>query len=194
MKTLIFILAFTCFTKLNAQSIDRNYIVNWIRQADSTFDVDSVMMYRIDRGLFYTSDSAKLNNRLRQIPFDSLKAIFFSRVKTDNYVPGKGTIYVLTVQLLSTKSAKAWLDKAKTLFVDKYFSFSSHIPVNAKDPVLIIDYRLIHQTEAKKVLDKLKPTEIYDISVGQTPVPVPIYGQNAKNGLVQIWTIKYMKQ
>lgn len=194
MKILLLLFACTCFTKLNAQRIDRNYIVNWIGQADSTFAVDSVMMYRIDRGLFYTSDSAKLDNRLRQIPFDSLKAIFFSRVKTDNYVPGKGTIYVLTIQQISTKSAKAWLDKAKTLFTDNYFSFSSHIPVNAKDPVLIIDNRLIHQTEAKKVLDILKPTEIYDISVGQTPVPIPLYGQNAINGLVQIWTIKYMQK
>lgn len=194
MKTLIFILACTCFTKLNAQSIDRNYIVNWIRQADSTFDVDSVMKYRIDGESFYTTDTAKLNNQLRQIPYDSLKAIFFSRVKTDNYVPGKGTIYVLTIQQQNAKNAKAWLDKAKILFTDKYFSFSSHIPVNAKDPVLIIDYRLIHQTEAKEVLDKLKPAEIYDISVGQTPVPVPIYGQNAKNGLVQIWTIEYKQQ
>jgi hypothetical protein len=192
MKTLLIIFASICLTQLKAQTIDRDYIVKWIKQADTTFDVDAVVKYSIDRESYYTTDTAKLNNRLRQISVDRLKAIFFSKYKTDNYVPGKGTIYVQSIEQETTEDAKGWLDKAKSLFVDKYFSFSNHILTNAKDPVLIIDNRSIHHTEVKEFLDNVNPEDIYDISVGQTPVPVSMYGQNAKNGLVQIWTKQFM--
>ncbi|MCX6318889.1 MAG: hypothetical protein NTW29_16540, partial [Bacteroidetes bacterium] len=186
------IYTFLCLTQLKAQTIDRDYIVKWIKLADTAFDVDAVVKYSIDRESYYTTDTAKLNNRLRQISLDRLKAIFFSRYKSDNYVPGEGTIYVQSIQQETTEYAKGWLDKAKLLFVDNYFSFSNHILTDAKDPVLIIDSRSIHHTEVKELLDKIKPEDIYDISVGQTPVPASMYGQNAKNGLVQIWTKKFM--
>jgi hypothetical protein len=179
-------------TQLKAQTIDKDYVVKWIKLADTTFDVDSVIKYSVDRENYYTTDTAKLNNRLRHISKDRLKAIFFSKYKTDNYVPGKGTIYVQSIQQQATDDIKAWLDKAKSLFVDKYFSFSNHIYIDSKDPVLIIDNKSIHHTEVKEYLDKLNPKDIYDISVGQTPVPASIYGPNSKNGLVQIWTKKYM--
>lgn len=192
MKTLLLIFASFCLTQLKAQTIDKDYVVKWIKLADTTFDVDAVAKYSIDRESFYTTDTGKLNNRLRQISPKRLKAIFFSKVKTDNYVPGKGTIYVQSIQQQTTEDAKAWLDRAKSLFVDKYFSFSNHIYTDSKDPVLIIDNRSIHHTEVKEYLDKLNPKDIYDISVGQTPVPVSMYGQNSKNGLVQIWTKNFM--
>jgi len=192
MKTLLIILASLCLTQVKAQTIDKDYILKWIKLADTTFDVDAVVKYSINRESYYSTDTAKLNNRLRQISTDQLKSIFFSRVKTDNYVPGKGTIYVQSIQKQTTEDAKAWLVRAKSLFVDKYFSFSNHILIDAKDPVLIIDDKTIHHAEVKEILDKLSPKDIYDISVGQTPVPSSTYGQNSKNGLVQIWTKKYI--
>jgi len=192
MKILLLILASICLTQLKAQTIDKDYIVKWIKLADTTFDVDAVVKYSIDRESYYATDTAKLNNRLRQISTDRLKCIFFSRIKTDNYVPGKGTIYVQSIQLQTIEDAKSWLDKAKSLFIDKYFSFSNHILIDSKDPVLIIDNQTIHHTEVKEMLDKLNPKNIYDISVAQTPIPPSMYGQNSKNGLVQIWTKKFM--
>ncbi len=192
MKPLLLIFASICLIQLKAQTIDKDYVVKWIKLADTTFDVAAVVKYSIDRESYYTTDTAKLNNRLRQISTKRLKAIFFSKVKTDNYVPGKGTIYVQSIKPQTTEDAKAWLDRAKSLFVDKYFSFTNHIYIDSKDPVLIIDNRSIHHTEIKESLDMLNPEDIYDISVGQTPVPPSIYGQNAKNGLVQIWTKKFM--
>lgn len=192
MKNLLIIFASICLTQLKAQTIDKDYVLKWIKLADTTFDVDAVVEYTVDRESYYTTDTAKLNNRLRQISTDRLKAIFFSKYKTDNYVPGKGTIYVQSIQQLTTEDAKAWLDKAKGLFIDKYFSFSNHIYSNSKDPVLVIENRSIHHTEVKEFLAKVNPEDVFDISVGQTPVPASMYGQNAKNGLVQIWTKKFM--
>lgn len=192
MKTMLLLLLLVGITQLKAQNIDKDYIVKWIKMADTTFDVDAVVKYSINRESFYTTDTLKLNNRLRQISTDKLKAVFFSKFKTDNYVPGKGTIYVQSIQQLATEDVKIWLDNAKKLFVDQYASFSNHIHSNSKDPVLVIDNRHIHHTEVKISLEKLNPGDIYDISVGQTPVPALMYGQNAKNGLVQIWTKKFM--
>ncbi len=192
MKTLLLLYLSICITQLNAQNIDKDYIVKWIKMADSTFDVDAVVQYSINRESFYTTDTSKLNNRLRQISTGRLKAVFFSKFRTDNYVPGKGTIYVQSIQQQAMEDVKTWLDNAKKLFVDKYASFSNHIHGNSKDPVLVIDNRRIHYTEVKDFLDKLNPGDIYDISVGQTPVPALMYGQNAKNGLVQIWTKNFI--
>ncbi|MGZ8545203.1 MAG: hypothetical protein ACXWV0_07890 [Flavisolibacter sp.] len=192
MKTLLLILSIICLTQLKAQLIDKDYIVTWIKLADSTFDADAVVKYSIDREVYYSTDSAKLNNRLRQISTDRLKVIFFSKYKTDNYVPGKGTIYVHSIQQLKTSDIKAWLDDAKLSFKDNYYTFSNPVLIDAKDPVLIIDNKNIHHAVVKEYLDRLKPEDIYDISVGITPVPASIHGQNAKNGLVQIWTKKFM--
>lgn len=194
MKTLLLILASICLTQLQAQTIDKDYIVNWIKATDSTFDVDAVIKYSIDRESFYSTDTVKFNNRLRQISTTQLKGIFFSKYKTDNYVPGKGTIYVQTIKRQTTDDAKGWLTNAKKLFVDNYVSFSQHIFTSAKDPVLIIDNKSIHHTEAKQALQKLDPKEIYDIYVSPSQVPFAMYGQNSKNGLVQIWTKKFMTE
>lgn len=194
MNSLLFILAFICLTQLKAQGIDKDYVVNWIKAIDATYQPDSVIQYRIDREIYYTYDTLKFNTRLQQIDSKQLKSISYSKYRMDNYVPGKGTIYILTIKKMKTSNVKSWLDRAKTSFVDSYISFSQHIFTNSKDPVLLVDNKPIHHTEAKETLNKLKPKEIYDISVGRLPASSSIYGQNAKNGLVQIWTKSFMRK
>ena len=193
MKIPITILALICLTQLSAQNIDKDYVIKWIKAADSTFDVEAVVKYSIDRESYYTTDTAKLNSRLQLISTNRIKGIFFSKYKTDNYVPGKGTIYILTVQKQTPDDAKEWLEEAKKLFVDEYASFSQHIFTNAKDPVLIIDNRSVHHTEIKLAFEALDTKYIYDIYLSPSAVPFSIYGQNAKNGLVQIWTTRIFK-
>ena len=194
MKVIVTILLFAVLTQLKAQTIDKHYIIDWIKTIDITYEPDSVIAYWIDSDPYYTYDSAKLNNRLRQIGVNRLKSIYYSKYKMDNYVPGKGTIYIHTIEKQRTEDIKRWLTSAKKLFVDKYISFSQHIFTNSKDPVLYIDNRGIHHTEVQEALNKLSPKDIYDISVSSLPVPVSMYGQNAKNGLVKIWTKGFIKE
>lgn len=193
MRSFIFISGFIFATVLKGQSIDKSYIDNWIKAADPTFTVDSVITYKIDRQSFYSYDTASFNARLRSITVDKIATIFYSKYKTDNFVPGKGTIYVSTIKKQEISDIKSWLTKAKGLFVDNYISFSQPIFTDSKDPVLIIDNKSIHHTELKEALKRLDPKEIYDISVNTSPVPATMYGKNAKNGLVQIWTMKFIK-
>lgn len=194
MRTLLsLLLTVLILTELKSQTIDKNYIVNWLKAIDSNSQIDSVVVYKIDGKSYYTYDSAKLNRRLKQIMVSKLKSIFYSKYKIDNYVPGKGTIYILTFKEQHIDDIKTRLIKANELFIDSYISFSQHIMIDSKDPVLLIDNKSIHHTEVKDFLKKLVPSEIYDMSVNTSPVPTVIYGQNAKNGLVQIWTKSFLK-
>jgi hypothetical protein len=194
MKTILTILSFIVLTQLKAQTIDKNYIVNWIKSIDTTYQPDSVIAYHIDRDSYYTYDTLDFNSRLRQIDISRLKSIYYSEVKMDNYVPGKGTFYISTIKKQEISNIKNWLTRAKKLFVDNYLEFSEYIFTNPKDPVLYIDNREIFHDEIKETLKNLDPKDIYDIDVSSSPVPATIYGRNSKNGLVQIWTKKLFNE
>ena len=173
-------------TTLPAQVTDMAFVKKWLLLCDESIAVDSVRAYYIDGR--YSADSAVINSRLRAIPTVKLKGIWYSRIKTDNYVPGRGSIYVMSIQKMDTKRVEGWMKEARKLYVDDYVSHQ-HILPDSKDPVLVIDGQAILATISKETLKKIDPQQIYDISVnGFFPVPSSIYGQNAKNGMVQIWT------
>ena len=186
-----------CFalTALSAQGIDKEFVNNWIKSCDNQISIDSVEAYYVDGQLHYGYHVQKLNDRLSEISTDNVAGIWYSPIKKDNYVPGRGTIYVETVSQKKVKVINGWLDKAKTLFNDKYISFSQHILTDSKDPVLVIDGNPIDHALAKETIERMNAKDIYDIYVNEFfPVPPTIYGQNAINGIVQIWTKEIKKQ
>jgi hypothetical protein len=163
------------------------FIKKWLSLCDEKIEVDSVRAYYIDRDYFDIPE--KINARLNTIPVSKIKSIRYSRMKKDNYVPGRGSIFVMTIQKMATRDVEAWMKDARKLFRDKYSSYSQHILTNSRDPVLVIDGQQVSATIAKVTLDKIDPREIYDISVNEhSPAPMTLFGQNAKNGVVQIWT------
>jgi hypothetical protein len=193
MRQIFTILLLLYFTTSYGQRTDKAFVDRWLKLCDENIEVDSVRAYYIDREYF--TDTAKINVRLRTIPPRKIKSIWYSKMKTDNYVPGRGSIYVMTIQKMETKDVEAWMLDAKKMYVDKYASYSQHILTDSRDPVLLIDGQTISATIAKAALDKIDPREIYDISVnGRFPVPTSLFGQNAKNGLVQIWTKQKYKE
>lgn len=171
---------------LFGQGVDKAFIDQWLKLCDDKIEVDSLKAYFIDREYF--TDPAKINTRLSAISARKIKSILYSKMKMDNYVPGKGTAYITTIQRMDLKDAEQWMKKVKELYVDKYISLS-HTLSDSKDPALVIDGQSISPPIARAALYKISPDEIYDISVnGFFPVPTSLFGQNAKNGLVQIWT------
>jgi hypothetical protein len=188
--TILFLLHFTVSY---GQVTDKAFVNRWLKLCDEKIEVDSVRAYYIDRQYF--TDTAKINARLRTIPPRKIKSIWYSKMKTDNYVPGRGSIYVMTIKKMETQDVEDWMKEARKLFVDKYVSHSQHILTESKDPVLVIDGQSVSATIAKVMLDKVDPKEIYDISVNVSfRVPASLFGQNAKNGLVQIWTKQTYKE
>lgn len=189
------ILFYFVLTGLNAQVIDKTFVDNWIKSSDPQIQVDSVQAYYFDNKLYYGYDIETLNARLSKITPDKIRCIWYSRMKTDDYVPGKGKIAVMTVKKKDTKEVSDWLNEANGLFNDKYISYSQHVLTDSKDPVLVIDGKSIQHTLAKQTLEKINPRDIYDISVNNFfPVPWTIYGKNSKNGLIQIWTKIQIKE
>jgi hypothetical protein len=193
MRQTFTILLLLAFTTTHGQGTDKAFVDRWIKLCDEKIEVDSVKAYYIDRQYF--TDTAKINARLNTVPPPKIKSIWYSKMKTDNYVPGRGSIYVMVIQKMDTKDVEGWMKEARKLYVDKYTSYSQHILTDSKDPVLVIDGQAVSATIAKSALDKIDPKEIYDISVNSFfPVPTSLFGQNAKNGLVQIWTKQKYKE
>ncbi|MCD9014399.1 hypothetical protein [Parachryseolinea silvisoli] len=182
--TILFLLYFSASF---GQGTDKAFIDRWLKLCDENIPVDSVRAYYID-GEYYT-DTAKINAYLQTIPPGRIKSIWYSKIMIDNYVPGRGSIYVMTVKKMDSKDVEAWMKDARNLYVDKYTSYSQHILTDSRDPVLLIDGQAVSAAIAKATLDRIDPKEIYGVSVnGFFPVPTSLFGQNAKNGLVQIWT------
>jgi hypothetical protein len=80
------------------------------------------------------------------------------------------------------------LKKIKNRFSDNYNIYSQHILANAKNPVLIMNGNTVHHSEVKAKIDILRIEEILYIDYKEEPQSLEIYGQNAKNGLVSLWT------
>jgi hypothetical protein len=193
MRQIFTILFSFTLTSLSAQVTDMTFVKKWLLLCDDKLQVDSVKAYYIDRDYF--DDSVKINARLSTIPFEKIKSIRYSKMKTDNYVPGRGSIFVMTIQKMDAKDVEAWIKDARKLFVDKYSSYSQHILTDSRDPVLVIDGHQVYATIANSTLNKIDPKEIYDISVNEhVPAPESLFGQNAKNGLVQIWIKQKYKE
>ena len=193
MRQIFTILFFFTVTSLSAQVTDMVFIKKWLLLCDDKLPVDSVRAYYIDRDYFDNPD--KINARLNAIPVAQIKSIRYSKMKTDNYVPGRGSIFVMTIQEMETEDVEDWMKDARKLFVDKYSSYSQHTLTDSRDPVLVIDGQQVSATIAKAALDKIDPREIYDMSVNEhSPAPASLFGQNAKNGLVQIWTKQKYKE
>lgn len=101
----------------------------------------------------------------------------------------KDVVLVAFAYRQKTKRKRELFKKVKPSFLDNYIPFSQPIFTDAKDPVLYIDIVLIHYTEAKKKIKELTLKSIYYIDYNSKPVSAQSYGENAKNGLVRIWTV-----
>jgi hypothetical protein len=190
MRAFIIITALLFSSILKGQGIDKTCIDNWIKAADSSFAVDSVKVYFVNGQYLTSFDTLELSTKLKQISPDKIACIGYSKIKDCGYQPGRGTIFVNSIKQQTFKDIKYNLTAAKKLFVDNYVSFSQHIFNDAKDPVLMIDYVMVHHSEVKDALRKLTTQEIYSVDINPFPVPATSFGQNSKNGLVQILTKK----
>jgi hypothetical protein len=169
----------------SSQALDKKYVDGWLKMYDTAYNVAPDVLYVIGGVPYDGKDTTKLNAALRQIPIKSLLSV--NRSKTF----GLGeAIVVTTIGSQTRRRKKEMLKNAKLRFVDSYVSHSQHFLNDAKDPVLYIDFQPIHHTETKKSISELKIKDIKAIYFIDNPVPSTLWGQNAKNGLVIIWTNK----
>jgi hypothetical protein len=182
MRPLLIILFLFTTTYGYSQGVNRDFLSRWLNESYPGEDISGVKAYYIRQGGqtgYYTlNDSASLDSVLNLIEIPKLAAVSYSRIKQCNYVPGRGSIYVIEAE-----SSDKRYRLAKYMDALKQFSDTP-----ALCPALIIDNVVIDPRLAKEVLLKLKVKDISDISIYQRPVPQSIFGRNGTNGKVQIWT------
>jgi hypothetical protein len=160
-----------------AQNLTLDYIYTYLKAVDSTYKVELVKSIHINGDDYGLSDDSLFLSKLKEIPIDRINIIGYSTVMTDNYVPGVGVIWINTTHKQTINEIKESIS-----YAIKEFS-------NGKKPVLVINKKPVDYINLKEELNKTPLTEIYEIYVSSFPVPVSIYGQNGKNGIIRIWTI-----
>jgi len=95
------------FSTSFGQGINKAFIDRWLKLCDDNIPVDSVKAYYIDRQYF--TDTAKINAYLKKIPPGKIRSIRYSKIKGCNYVPGRGSIHIMTIEKMDSEDVKTWL-------------------------------------------------------------------------------------
>ncbi|THU37964.1 hypothetical protein FAM09_14845 [Niastella caeni] len=181
---------FFCVTQatLNAQQLDKRLLDEKVKLIDSTFRFKQTM-YVINGIPYSAADSVTIDSVLLANGFKYLVSIDILKEAARNLMHNNNDVILVTFAYNQKLKRKRELFRTvRQRFVDNYVSFSQHFFTDAKDPVLYIDNLLIHHTEAKEKLKGLTLKSVYYIDYNDKAVSTEHYGQNAKNGLVRIWT------
>lgn len=180
---LIFAQVETVVNAENKELFDRNTIIKMFRlNENSVFVINGIA--------FIQSDSLKLNEKLKTINPQILTDFTFIKNKGQIGIGNKDIVVIKYAIIQQEKYIKEKQIELKKLFRDNYSSSSQHICLDSKDPVLFIDNQKIFHTETKKRISDLKTKSIADVSIKKEPQSSEMFGQNAKNGIVIIWTKK----
>lgn len=184
--TILFQATFICSY---SQIIDKKAIDERVKLIDTTTNKSQNRLYVINGILLTEQENNKLDSILKSYDPKSLVDVNFVTCRQMNLPHCNGDIVIILFAYNQKNKTKRYLlKKVRQSFTDNYVSFSQHIFTEAKDPVLYIDNKLIHHTETKERIKLLKVNSVYFIDINDKPVSELHYGQNAKNGLVRIWT------
>ena len=192
MKSLLLtILLQATLLSLKAQSVDKKFVDERVNYTDTTSNPRQTRLYLINGIPLNESDSIKIDSSLKSYNPKHLVSIDFVPCQQMNLPHCFNNIVLITFAYKQKeKQKRELLKKVRHSFVDNYTSFSQHIFNDAKDPVLYIDNELIHHTETKQRIKALNLKTVYYIDYTDKPVPPEHYGQNAKNVLIRIWTVR----
>jgi len=172
-----------------SQLIDKKAIDNKVKLIDTSADKSKTRLYIINGIAYNEHNTIKIDSSLNSYDPKYLADVNFVTCRQLNLPHCNDDIIIVLFAVdQKNKIKRHLLKKVRQNFSDNYVSFSQHIFNDAKDPVLYIDNRLIHHTKVKKKIQSLKLNRLYYIDYNDKPVSEVHYGQNAKNGLVRIWT------
>lgn len=177
------------FSLLNHSYAQRKLTLGYIDTVlvnDTAYRSASAIYYLVD-GELYSKPSTELVAALSKISTDRVMDILMSkRIPMDCW--GQDYVIVTSFGTQKRKTKVKCLKLAKSAFKDIYKGISQHIPVDSKDPVLYINDRPVPHNECNNIVKKLKIGDIKNISTYLWPFSESYWGQNAKNGIVRIWT------
>lgn len=171
---------------LNAQDLNRKNLIEQLK-------AEKESIFVINGNAFLIADSLKLDKELSSIQTKKIADITIFKDDGKLSHPMKNFIIINYATKLKSNLIKKKWKEIKPKFSDEYYGFSSHIYTESKDSVLYINGYKIHHTEVKNVIKNFKINNIGYIYYSQSPVNSEYYGQNAKNGLVIIWSKEKLK-
>lgn len=181
-KIILITIILTFYQVLQSQTLEKSII-------DKKLELQGDAVYVVNGLSYEQKDSLKLNSVLKSFSLDHL--VELTKLKNDGGIVRCTSKDIAIVYFATQQTDKEINNKLKIVkdkFPDKYFGHSQHILNDSKNPVLIIDNKTVHHTEAKELIEKIKTNDIFFIDFKTEPQPAEFYGQNAKNGLVRIWT------
>jgi hypothetical protein len=174
----------------SGQTLNKKSIDWWVTKCDTNVKSNLINLYLIDGNGFAPADSLKLNSVLKKISYRQLLSIDFHKteeVLPTTEVPGRIIIIVSRKGNQSLELKKQLLKEAISKYEKPKF-YTNHIQSDSPEPVLTVNDKLIFHSDCYHELLKIRKSSIYAINIYSHHVPEEYYGQNAKNGLVQIWT------
>jgi len=193
MKVLLVGLFLSVLQVGKTQHLDRQQLDAHLKKIDTAGkQLTEHTLYLINGIPFDRSDSLRLDSALLSYPIRYLINIDFlttAGLNRDHH-SNRPLVSIRFAYQQPDKEKNSIWKKAARAFSDRYVSFSQHIFTHAKDPVLYINNKKIHHTATRDSIQSLSAGSIYYIEYKPEPVSPELYGQNAKNGLVRIWTSK----
>ena len=177
---------------LFSQSLTLKYIDNQIQTSNPNCKITKENQLYIIEGIACGRKEFgdKLNAFEVNNPFFYLKILNSDSVRISCMRPNLIIVLIGNTHELKLQEKREILDNAKSRFRDMYNYSSHHILSNSKDPVLFVDDKKIHHAESKRIINKLSANKIKHLII-LNQVPLSLYGTNAVNGLIRIWTKKY---
>jgi len=190
MKYLVFL--FACIWSFTALGqLSTSYVKNWINSCEPGRELDSLEWLYIINGVPFDNPEEELES------FDTKNQLWFiDYLKTDSIEstilkPNMLLILIGATPKLERSERAEKLQEQQRKFNDK-FDNSVNLHPNPSDPVLILNDKLISPVNARQTIFELNPKEISYIQfVNHTSFA--LYGRNANNGAVTIWTKEYAR-
>ncbi len=177
---------------LLSQSLTLKYLDNQIHTSNPNFDIIKENQLYIIEGI--PCGRKELANKINTFevnnPFFYLKILTSDSVRVSCMRPNLIIVLIGNTHELKTRKKKEILDNAQSRFIDIYDFYLNHISPNSKDPALFVDDKKIHHIASKRIINQLSANKIKHLII-LSQAPLSIYGTNAANGLIRIWTKEY---
>jgi hypothetical protein len=183
MKIHLIVLFFLCVSiqVSNAQRFDK-------KAFDKKYELKNDVAYVINGVLYQPRERARIDSALGAYPIEHLVEV--SKVSGMNGYKNNEIVIISFAYKQSARQIFKALEAIKDKFSDRYAGSELSASAYLKNPVLWIDNENIPQAKARQAIEKLKPDDIYFIDYKKDQINAARYGQNAKNGLVRVWTSK----
>jgi hypothetical protein len=164
------------FTQSIGQNLDLDYVKDWLNKSNAEFAPELVRVFFVNGEYNELNDDSEFNQTLKNIKIADVNSITYSSMNSCGYSAGKGEIYILSKSKRNTEEIQDFIDFGKEIYDVE------------KPMVIVVNNELKNNISFSKLISELDISKIYDIGISPNPVPKDVYGINAENGIIKVWT------